>query len=442
VGSEMDRSVRKWIALALFAAAMVVIVAGCGSSSGSSSSSGGESTNSGSGGSGGGGAKAPEGTPVKVGMIAPQGTPAYNMPNEIAAVEAGVAALNAKGGLKGQPVELVYCNDKGEPNQTTSCAREMLQEHVIAMVGGGVIAGNVLPPIMEEGNVSTIGTNAITAQELNAPNYYLFTGGSSVAFSVLAAYQGKVGLPTSMFAADNSNGQALLGAIEETAKASGQPFVQVVPVAGDQSDFAPVIAAAKPDEAEAGLLFLGSEQDSQVIQAAASSGVEFVYMSSTEPDETVTEAFGGTVPKFIYTTPFPSLNSGNPKIEQFKEDMELGVEEGISNAENALKYPGYSTIEGWLGLQVIAQLVEEGSIKQLTTDGVTAALKEVKGLNIGILKSWSPNEEGPEGLARAANLSYNIVAISEGEEEQLTKEPITAEEILEGKVKVENPFAG
>jgi ABC-type branched-subunit amino acid transport system substrate-binding protein len=439
-GVDLRRTTaRKRLAVGVAGCLVIAAVAGCGGGgSSSSSTSGGSSTGGGE--SSGGGAKAASGTPVKIGMIAPEGTPAFNLPNEIAAVNAGIDAINNSGGLEGHPLQLVYCNDKGEPNQTTSCGREMVSENVIAVVGGGALSGNVLPPILAEGESATIGSNPLTGPELNAPGYFLFTGGSSVAYSVLAAYQGKAGLPTSMFTVDNSTGQALLTAIEESAKASGSPFVQVVPVAADQSDFAPVVVAGKPDEAEGALLFLGTEQGAQLIQAAQSAGTEFTYMYSGEPDQTLTEAFGGTVKKMIYTTPFPPLSSSNPAIEKFKEDMELGVEEGVSHAEDALEYAGYTTIEGWLALQVIQQLLEEGKIKELTASGVMSALKGVKGLNIGLLKSWSPNEEGPEGLSRASNLAYNIVAINEGNEEQVTKEPVTAEEIISGEVKVEDPL--
>ena len=59
---------------------------------------------------------------VKLGVIAPEGV-STNYPGSQAAAKAAIAGLNARGGLSGHPVELVYCNDKGDPNIATQCAR-------------------------------------------------------------------------------------------------------------------------------------------------------------------------------------------------------------------------------------------------------------------------------------------------------------------------------
>ncbi|WAH97634.1 hypothetical protein [Arthrobacter sp. MMS18-M83] len=54
------------------------------------------------------------GAPVKLMSIAPQGTSVQNFPGLLAAAHASVRAINARGGIKGGKVELIYCNEKAD----------------------------------------------------------------------------------------------------------------------------------------------------------------------------------------------------------------------------------------------------------------------------------------------------------------------------------------
>src|SRR4051794_18856108 len=71
------------------------------------------------------------GTPIKLGLIAPSGVVSYNLQTSIAAVKAAVADWNAKGGIHGHPIELVYCNDKGDAATSVTCARQLVKEKVV-----------------------------------------------------------------------------------------------------------------------------------------------------------------------------------------------------------------------------------------------------------------------------------------------------------------------
>src|SRR4051812_10857911 len=72
--------------------------------------------------------------PLKIGIIAPSRSPAFNLPTSIAAAKAGVRALNARGGLHGHKIDLVYCNDKNDANQAQACARQLVGDKVIAAI--------------------------------------------------------------------------------------------------------------------------------------------------------------------------------------------------------------------------------------------------------------------------------------------------------------------
>jgi ABC-type branched-subunit amino acid transport system substrate-binding protein len=424
------------VCLALAACVVIgLVVAGCG---GGGSSSG--STESGSTTSAGGGEPSPSGEPVKLGMIAPQAT-AVNLSAEIAAVKSAVNALNKRGGLEGRPVELVYCDDKADPNVTTSCGREMVEEEVIAVVGGGAINGNLLVPILEKAEIPALGVTATDPQELNAKDYFYFTAGPPLGAIVTAAYLGQAGLKSALFSTESPTAQGIIELIENTATQAGTPLTSVVEVPAEQADYAPIVAAGKPEESNAAMLFMSFDQDATLIKTGLGQGWSPTWLLPAEPQPAVAEAYGGPVTNTVYPSPFPPITpeSKNPEILRYLEELEAGVSEGVEHAEEALAHPTYTGLDNWLTVQVIEQLVEEGKVKELTGPGMLKALLGVKDLDIGLLKSWSPNTPGPEGFSRISNTAYNLIEINEGKYVSLTKEPVTAEELASGEVSVPPP---
>lgn len=397
-----------------------LIAAGCGSSS---SSSTGEESGS-----------APSGEPVKLGMIANQA----ELGTFIAVVESSVDALNKRGGLEGRPVELVYCDDKSDPNVTTTCGRKMVEEEVMAIVGGGAINGHVLVPLFEKAEIPSIGVETADPAQSASKDYFFFKGGESS--EVIAAYSGQAGLKTSLLAVEVPETQAYIAPDLKAAKETGNPIQNVVEVPMGQADYSPIIASAKPDEANAAMLVVAPPQEGPLVQTALTQGWSPTWLIGTEPSVAVAEAFGGTVTDTVYASPFPPLTpeSEDESVLQYLEDLEVGVEEGVEHANEALAHPTYTEAQGWLAVHVVEQLVEEGKVKELTAPALLSALSEVDGLDIGLLKSWVPNETGPDGF-RGGNDAYNVIEVNEGKLVSLTKEPVTTEELVSGKVTVPPP---
>src|SRR5262245_53102293 len=59
---------------------------------------------------------------------------------------AAAKAINAKGGIKGRPVEIIRCDTKNDPNVATECGRRAVSEGVVAMVGNLTIHSNRFMP--------------------------------------------------------------------------------------------------------------------------------------------------------------------------------------------------------------------------------------------------------------------------------------------------------
>src|SRR4051794_34517579 len=137
-----------------WAVALVMIVAliaaSCGGDDSSRSSSG---TTAASGGS----SAAPAGAPIKVMTEAPIDTNFTPYPNIRDAAKYYAQWINEKGGIKGRPLEVTFCDDKNDANEAGNCARKAVEEKVVANVGSFTIDVSRGIPIYEENKIAWFG---------------------------------------------------------------------------------------------------------------------------------------------------------------------------------------------------------------------------------------------------------------------------------------------
>ena len=66
--------------------------------------------------------------PIIIEVIAPVATPIENYPDAQAGVEGAAAALNKKGGIKGQQIQVKFCNTNSNANSATACGRQAVSD--------------------------------------------------------------------------------------------------------------------------------------------------------------------------------------------------------------------------------------------------------------------------------------------------------------------------
>ena len=129
----------------------------------STPSSGGEATTPGS-------AGAASGDPIKVMVSAPVDTQLPPYPNIPGAAEVYEQYINAKGGVAGRPLDVITCDNKGEPNEGANCARQAVEEGVVAVVGSFTFDASRIIPVLEEANIAWFGACCpLVAQEFTSP---------------------------------------------------------------------------------------------------------------------------------------------------------------------------------------------------------------------------------------------------------------------------------
>ena len=253
--------------------------------------------------------------PIKIGMINQEDTPIGSFPEVRFAAEAAVNWINAElGGVDGHPIEFHWCITPFSPEQSQVCAQEMVQEGVVALVGGINVMSQAAFPILEQNGIPVVGGIPAGLTEQRSAISFTFSGGSS---GGLAAFM--------KHAADNGAERAVIAygefdAFEVAAADYGAVVgehlgldVKLVRFPVIAADFLPVlnqaiefeadavvIAAAdsscvsimktfKELEIDAQLYLVGACAADHVIEAADGANIGVVFNSEGPPDDSDVE---------------------------------------------------------------------------------------------------------------------------------------------------------
>jgi len=118
-------------------------------------------------------AAAPSGEPIKVMTIAPVNTNLPPYPNIPAAAEVYEQWINDRGGIAGRPLDVITCDDQGDPNVAADCARQAVEEGVVAVVGSFVFDASGIISVLEEAGTAWFGECCpLVPQEFQSPISY------------------------------------------------------------------------------------------------------------------------------------------------------------------------------------------------------------------------------------------------------------------------------
>jgi branched-chain amino acid transport system substrate-binding protein len=116
----------------------------------------------------------PTGEPIVLAMISQESGPAA-LPDARLAAEAAVKYVNTElGGAAGRPLKLQSCVTDGSPEQSSSCANQLLEKDPVAFVGQTELgtAGSV--PIIERSGIPMVGAAGITPELVLSKQAFAF----------------------------------------------------------------------------------------------------------------------------------------------------------------------------------------------------------------------------------------------------------------------------
>ena len=308
-------------------------------------------------------------------------------------------AVNARGGIHGQKVELIRMDDAFDVKRTVDNARQLIEDKkVLALfMTRGTPNTQALLPVLDKYDVALVGpsTGAIA---LHRPVPRLV-------FNVRATYQREaekavqhltsIGLRTfAVVHANDSFGQdALEGAKRGLTAAKLEP-VAVVPADRIKPDYAAIVPQVAQAQA---VIWVGSGTavaDGIKALRAAGSAAQVVTLSNNASSGFI-KALGDASRGVIVTQVFPSERSvATPMV---KEAMAAAKAKGISLSPAAL--------EGYASAKVLVEGLRRAGPNP-TRQGVVAGLNSMKDFDLGGLEvSYSPQDHSGIDYAELSIIS-------------------------------------
>ena len=95
--------------------------------------------------------------------------PVYALPEMVTGAQAAVNRVNSEGGVKGHKLQLISCDDQGNPNNDANCGREAVSDGVVAVVGGLSVYDDQFIPPLQAANIPYIGSSDIEPADHTSP---------------------------------------------------------------------------------------------------------------------------------------------------------------------------------------------------------------------------------------------------------------------------------
>jgi len=288
-------------------------------------------------------------------------------------------ALNARGGINGQKVELVSVDDKFDPKLTAELARQLITEqHVLALfLNRGTPHAQALLPLLAQYQVPLVGPSS-GAIALHKPvNPWVFNVRATYQHEAAAAIEHLARMGMTQVAVlqtdDTFGADGAAGAQRGFAKL-GQKPVLLEKFPRDKPDFSAIAPRVAKSEARAVLIIGSATNTADAVAAlrAAGSRAKMVTLSNNASAGFI-KLLGENARGVIVTQVFP--NERGISYPLVKEAQELAKAKGLSGVTPAM-------LEGFAAAKVLAEGLRRAGVKP-TGASLRDALEGMQDFNLG-----------------------------------------------------------
>ncbi len=276
----------------------------------------------------------PDAEPIVLGMVNQENTPLGSYPELRAAAEAGVAFVNEElGGVGGRPIELRTCITSFSVEQSQACAQELVQEGVVAVVGGIDVTSNGSIPVFEQNGIPLIGgIPANLVEQRSAVNFY-FSGGTAGAMAAFLSHAADNGAATALIAYGEFD--AFQVTAEDYGASVGEQLgidVELVSFPIVATDFLPVLTKAQEIGADAVIVLAAGGSCVPIMEQFVDLGLEGqLYMVGACAADDIVEAAGDAAATVIFNSE-GTAGDVNTEGDIFNDVIDLYADEPAGGA--------------------------------------------------------------------------------------------------------------
>jgi branched-chain amino acid transport system substrate-binding protein len=321
-----------------------------------------------------------KGTPIKV-----MGIGGYTVSDPLAFLETDLqgaaAAVDRAGGIHGHPLQMLICDDSGDPNKNLACSRQAVADHVAAVIttDPDTVAGL---PILEAAGIPDISTLGFWNQELTSRHVFIVNGGApgEAADDAALLVKGAHARRIAIVYADQPDGlQAEQGAAA-ALKRLGITSVRGVPMnEHSTTDPTPVVIRSTEGGIQAVLLILAYDAADRYLRAAYRLHISHVTFGSDEdtfPPSVIKDLGAEANGTLIVASSIPLTMTSQPAVREFFRQMR--------------PYPGFNLknwtipnigVDNYTAVQLFAQVAK--TVPTVTAQSMQAALSKAQNVPAG-----------------------------------------------------------
>jgi ABC-type branched-subunit amino acid transport system substrate-binding protein len=300
---------------------------------------------------------------IKLGMIGPVKAQEQDITPQIQGAEAAAAAVTRTCELGG-PVKLISCNDQYNPNVAAQCARELVSDGVIALVGDQSPNGDTYTPIMSAAGIPEVGSLASSGMQLTNPLSYPLLNGIVGIISEASVAKNLGATKVEIAGIDLAEVQQLIALVSGTVKQLGLQYAGAVLVPPTATDMSTYAAQAVATGADAILPVFPSGENDAFVKALAQQGTNFgkvrvILNGATTSPQDIAQIGKGANGAYLIGEAWPSWDTSNPGIKQY--DAELKAAGFHSVDKNDM------SVISWSDVHIIANLLKGSRTKTAST---------------------------------------------------------------------------
>jgi branched-chain amino acid transport system substrate-binding protein len=313
-------------------------------------------------------AAAQSGNPIRIGLgMALTGPLAPNGKSALLAMQIWEETVNAKGGLLGRPVKLVYYDDQSNPSNVPALYTKLLDVDKVDLIIGGYATNMIAPalPIAIARNKVFIGLIGLAINaEFGYPRYFAMhpagpnpKAATTRGFFEIAMAQSPKPQTVAIIATDAEFSRNASDGARENAKAAGLKVVHDRSFPPNTPDYAPIVRAMQASNADLAVICSYPLETVGIIRAVNEIGYKpkmigggMVGTQATAIKTQLGPLLNGIV-NFDFWVPAPTMQFPGV-MELVKTYQERSAKEGV----DLLGY--YMAPWAFADLQVLQQAIE------------------------------------------------------------------------------------
>ena len=334
--------------------------------------------------------------------------------------------INAHGGINGRPLQVISCDDQGQPTQASACARKAVEEKVVAAVGSYSFFGDAIVPILADAEIPWFGTCcAATPQELTNP--VSFPVGSSLMYAVGFVQRAHEDGCKMIKAVVIDGAQPYIEPMENAMKAYGMEFEEPPIILPQTSqDNSPYVARATKDSDCIVMVVSETLWKPWFAAFKASGAKQVMYGPQGNLDATSIKGFEDVAEGSVVAGSFPDLATAPWK--DYREALKT------YKAPDDQDYNSLGGMGTWAGYTAFTQIASK--VTDLNAASFLDAASKTTDLNlngmvppIDFTKQWA---DGLKGYERLFNRSVYFSVVKDGKVQPLTTEPVDVTDLALG----------